>query len=293
MVIKKRKPIISLLLSIIAPGLGQIYNGQLKKGIFLYFIGLLILLTFSITGLHFYGLIFSLLIGICWFIFVIADSLITAIKIKRIELNNYNRWYIYLIFILIFNIIGFGSKTFLVMIKAYSIPSATMQNTLLVGDCILVNNAAYGVRNPFTNKVWIPLGKPQRGDVVVFIFPQDPTKDYIKRIAGLPGDRIQIVNKKVLVNGKLFEPPGTIYDDPTIIPAPRRPGEPARDNMGPVEVPANSYFVLGDNRDHSYDSRFWGFVPFDFIRGKALYVYLPGGQKNSMIRWGRIGKTIN
>ena len=223
MEIKKRNPIISLLLSIIAPGLGQIYNGQLKKGIFLYFIGLLILLTFSITGLYFYGLIISLLIGICWFLFVIADSLITAIKIKRIELNNYNRWYIYLIFILIFNIIGFGSKNFLVMIKAYSIPSATMQHTLLVGDCILVNNAAYGVRNPLTNKVWIPIGKPQRGDVVVFIFPQDPTKDYIKRIAGLPGDRIQIVNKKVLVNGKLFEPPGTVYDDPTIIPAPRGP----------------------------------------------------------------------
>jgi signal peptidase I len=293
MAMKKRKPIISLLLSVIAPGLGQIYNGQIKKGILLYFIGLLILLTFSIIGLYFYGLIIFLIIGICWLIFVIADSVITAIKIKQIKLNNYNKWYIYLIFILIFNIIGFGSKKFFVMIKAYSIPSTTMQHTLLVGDCILVNNAAYGVRNPFTNNVWIPIGMPQRGDLAVFIFPQDRTKDYIKRVAGLPGDRIQIVNKKVLVNGKLFEPSGTVYDDPTIIPAPRGPGESARDNMGPVAVPANSYFVLGDNRDHSYDSRFWGFVPLDNFRGKALYVYLSRDQKNSRIRWERIGKTIN
>jgi signal peptidase I len=168
-----------------------------------------------------------------------------------------------------------------------------MQHTLLVGDCILVNNAAYGVRNPFTNKVWIPIGKPQRGDVVVFIFPQDPTKDYIKRVIGLPGERIQIINKQVLINGKLYETPQAVYADPVIFPAPQRPNDSPRDNLGPVTVPANSYFVLGDNWDNSYDSRFWGFVPLDNFRGKALYVYLSGDRKNSRIRWERIGKTIN
>jgi signal peptidase I len=293
MEVKKRNPIISLLLSIIEPGLGQIYNGQLKKGIFLYFVGLLILLTFSITGLHFYGLITFLLIGICWFIFVIVDSVITSIKIKQIKLNNYNKWYIYLIFILTISIITLGSKDFLVKIKAYSIPAGSMQPTLLIGDYLLANNGAYGLRNPFTNKVWIPIGKPQRGDVVVFILPQDPSKDYIKRVIGLPGDRIQIINKKVFVNGKLFETPGAVYDDPTIIPAPHSPNDSPRDNLGPVVVPANSYFVMGDNRDHSYDSRFWGFVPLDAFRGKALYVYLSWDRKNSRIRWERIGKTIN
>jgi signal peptidase I len=293
MKVKKRNPVIALLLSIIAPGLGQIYNGQLKKGIFLYFVGLLILLIFSIIGLYFYGLIIFLLIGICWFLFVIADSLITAIKIKRIRLNNYNKWYLYLIFILIINIIGFGSKNFLVTVKAYSIPSGAMQHTLLIGDYLLVNKFSYGIRNPLTNKVWIPIGSPQRGDVVVFIFPQDPSKDYIKRVVGLPGDRIQLINKKIYINDMLYETPQAIYDDPKVIPAaPGSTGSP-RDNLGPLEVPANSYFVLGDNRDRSYDSRFWGFVPMDNFRGKALYIYLSRDQENSSIRWNRIGKTIN
>jgi signal peptidase I len=293
MEVKKRNPIISLLFSILSPGLGQIYNGQAKKGIIFYFIALLILLTFSITGLYFYGLIIFLLIGICWLLFVIVDSLITAIKIKQSKLNNYNKWYFYLIFILIFNIITLGSANFLVTIKAYSIPSGTMQHTLLIGDYLLVNKFSYGIRNPLTNKVWIPIGSPQRGDVVVFIFPQDPTKDYIKRVIGLPGDRIQITNKKVMINGKVFETPQAVYDDPLVIPAPQGPTESARDNLGPVVVPANSYFVLGDNRDHSYDSRFWGFVPMDNFRGKALYIYLSRDQENSRIRWERIGKTIN
>ena len=293
MEIKKRSPTISLLLSIISPGLGQIYNGQLKKGIFLYFIGLLILLTYSIAGLYFYGLIICLLIGIGWLIFIYADSLVTAIKIKQIELKYYNKWYFYLIFLLIFNTITLGSKDFLVNIKAYSIPSGTMQHTLLFGDYILANNAAYGVRNPFTNKVWIPIGTPQRGDVMVFIFPQDPTKDYIKRVVGLPGDRIQIINKKVFINGQLYPTPQAVYDDPVMIPAPQRPTDPGRDNLGPVVVPPNAYFVMGDNRDRSYDSRFWGFVPFDSVRGKALYVFFSRDQKNSMIRWERLGLAVN
>jgi signal peptidase I len=291
--VKKRNPIISLLLSLIAPGLGQIYNGQLKKGILLYFVGLLILFTFSIVGLYFYGLIIFLLVGICWFIFVLADSFITAIKIKRIKLNNYNKWYIYLIFILLIHIIGLGSKNFLLTVKAYSIPSGAMQQTLLIGDYLLVNKCSYGIRNPLTNKVWIPIGSPQRGDVVVFIFPQDPTKDYIKRVIGLPGDRIQITNKQVFINGKLYKTPQAVYEDPAIIPAPQRPTDPGRDNLGPVIVPANSYFVLGDNRDRSYDSRFWGFVPMANFRGKALYIYLSRDQKNSRIRWERIGRTIH
>ena len=293
MEVEKRHPIISLLLSVIAPGLGQIYNGQAKKGIIFYFVGLLILLSYSILGLYFYGLIISLLLSIGWYLFINADALVTAIKIKQIELNDYNRWYLYIIFFLIFSIITFSSSVFLVKIKAYSIPSGAMEPTLLIGDRLIANNSAYGIRNPVTNKVWIPISKPQRGNVVIFMFPQDPTKDYIKRVVGLPGDHIQIIDKKVLVNGKLFETPQAVYTDPTIIPAPRGPGQPARDNWGPAEVPADSYFVMGDNRDHSYDSRFWGFVSFDYIRGKALYIYLSRDRKTSMIRRERMGKPIN
>ena len=204
------------------------------------------------------------------------------------------------------------------LVQAFSIPSGSMQPTLLIGDYLLVNKFSYGIRNPLTNKVWINLSTPQRGDVVVFIFPQDPSKDYIKRVIGLPGDRIQITNKQVFINGKLFKTPQAVYDDPVVIPAPQDTTGPARDNLGPLEVPANSYFVMGDNRDHSYDSRFWGFVPLDNFRGKALIIYfswqgpsgepffqaLLGGLKGLIfhfswnsndfrMRWDRIGRIIH
>ncbi len=148
-----------------------------------------------------------------------------------------------------------------------------MEKTLLIGDYLLVNKLSYGIRNPFTNKVVIPIGQPERGDVVVFIFPQDPSKDYIKRVIGLPGDKIQIINKKVYINGKLYETPQAHYEDSLVIPAPKSPIESARDNFGPVVVPPNSYFCMGDNRDRSYDSRFWGFVPMDNLKGKAMIIY--------------------
>jgi signal peptidase I len=204
------------------------------------------------------------------------------------------------------------------LVQAFSIPSASMEPTLLIGDYLLVNKFGYGIRNPLTNKVWIPVGQPQRGDVAVFIFPQDPTKDYIKRIIGLPGDRIQIINKKVLINGKVYVTPEAVYDDPMVIPPPRGPTESARDNMGPVVVPPHSYFVMGDNRDHSYDSRFWGFVPMNDFRGKAFIIYfswqgppgesffqaLAGGLQGLIyhlswnnhqfrVRWHRIGRIIH
>lgn len=204
------------------------------------------------------------------------------------------------------------------LVQAFSIPSGSMQPTLLIGDYLLVSKFSYGIRNPFTNKVWIPIGTPQRGDIVVFIFPQDPTKDYIKRVIGLPGDRIQIINKKVYVNGKQYETLEAVYDDPLVIPPPQSPTDSTRDNLGPVVVPANSYFCMGDNRDHSYDSRFWGFVPLDNLRGKAIIIYFSwqgspnesfiqafaGGLKGLVyhfhwntndfqVRWDRIGRIIH
>ena len=164
-----------------------------------------------------------------------------------------------------------------------------MQDTLLVGDYLMANNAAYGLRNPFNNKVWLPIGKPRRGDVAIFIFPQDHSKDYTKRVIGLPGERVQITNKEVYINGELYQTPQARFVDKEIIPAQKSP----RDNYGPVVVPKDSYFVLGDNRDRSYDSRFWDFVPFDLLRGKALYVYLSLEQQDSRVRWQRIGISLN
>ncbi len=202
--------------------------------------------------------------------------------------------------------------------QAFSIPSGSMEPTLRIGDYLLVSKFSYGIRNPLTNKVWIPISTPHRGDVAVFIFPQDRTKDYIKRVIGLPGDRVQIINKQVFINGKLYVTPQAIHSDPLIIPPPLNPTESARDNFGPVVVPANSYFMMGDNRDRSYDSRFWGFVPMDDFRGRAFIIYFSwkgppgesffqafaGGLKGLIyhlswntndfqVRWDRIGKIIH
>jgi signal peptidase I len=208
------------------------------------------------------------------------------------------------------------------LVQAFSIPSGSMEPTLLVGDYLLVNKLAYGIRNPFTNNVLIATGTPQRGDVVVFIYPQSPDKDYIKRVIGLPGDRIQIIDKKLYINGKLTqipppsnnpEAPRAVYADPEIT-------QTERDNFGPVVVPQDSYFFMGDNRDRSYDSRFWGFVPMQALKGRAFIIYfswagdgqpqatllpsLARGLKDLIyhqawdsqafrVRWSRIGSLIH
>ncbi len=169
--------------------------------------------------------------------------------------------------------------------------AGSMENSLFIGDYLMVNKSAYGIRDPFTNKVLIPLGEPQRGDVAVFVFPPDQSKEYIKRIIGLQGDKIQIINKKLFINDEVYKNYQAKYA--LVIPPPTGSIESPLYNFGPVVVPPDSYFVLGDNQDHSYDSRFWGFVPFELIRGKALYVYFSQDQKDSRIRWNRIGKPIN
>lgn len=199
--------------------------------------------------------------------------------------------------------------------QAFSIPSGSMIPTLLIGDYLLVNKFVYGIRNPINNKVWIPLSKPQRWDIVVFIFPQDPSKDYIKRVVGLPGEKVQIINKKLYINGEQLETPHAVNSDPTLMSGAAT--ESPRDNFGPVVVPPNSFFVMGDNRDHSYDSRFWGAVPMDALRGKAFLIYFSWAgdhaapvyvalwkglaglisefdwdEESFRVRWSRIGKLI-
>ncbi len=174
-------------------------------------------------------------------------------------------------------------------IQAFKIPSGSMIPTLLVGDHILVNKLVYGVRNPITRQVWIKGRIPKRKEVIVFIFPENPKLDFIKRVIGLPGDRIEIRDKKVYVNGKLLKEPYVQHTDPNILPASISP----RDNFGPVVVPKGHLFVMGDNRDQSYDSRFWGFVPIRDVKGKAFIIYFSWDKKHFRIRWNRIGKLIH
>jgi signal peptidase I len=163
-----------------------------------------------------------------------------------------------------------------------------MQNTLQIGDHILVNKFIYGLKLPYFNTTIIPYKKPQRGDIVVFKFQQEPKKDFIKRTIGIQGDVIEIRNKELYVNKKRLEQDYAIYTDLQIIPKTMQP----RDNFGPVTVPEDSIFVMGDNRDHSYDSRFWGFVDLKDLKGKAFIIYWSWDNDNFGVRWGRIGKIL-
>jgi signal peptidase I len=159
-------------------------------------------------------------------------------------------------------------RTFVV--QAFKIPSGSMEPTLLVGDHILVNKFIYGIRNPFNGKTIIPVCEPHREDVIVFVYPEDQTKDFIKRVIGLPGDTLDFEDHKILINGKPFADKHAFYSRSEEKGG--NFGNPAR--FGPlVTVPTGHYFVMGDNRDQSYDSRWWGFVGEDAIKGKAFIIY--------------------
>lgn len=150
------------------------------------------------------------------------------------------------------------------VLQAFQIPSGSMIPTFLEGDRVLVSKFAYGIRNPLNNKVWVETGRPERWDVVVFIYPVEPDKDFVKRVVGLPGETIGMVNGQLYINGKPVDDPKAIYD-------PAAP--PFNHNFPEVTVPPGHYFMMGDNRDHSSDSRFWGPVDEKLLRGKAWRLY--------------------
>lgn len=175
------------------------------------------------------------------------------------------------------------------VVQAYKIPSGSMLNTLYVGDFLLVNRFSYGTKIPFTNKEIFRLGDPQRGDIIVFKYPLDPSVDYIKRVVGVPGDVIEMRNKQLYRNGEKVDEPYIRHTDP-------RGRLPIRDDLPPRVVPQDHYFVMGDNRDDSEDSRFWGFVPRQNIQGKAWLVWLswdyPKWTSVPDVRWSRIGTIL-
>lgn len=178
-------------------------------------------------------------------------------------------------------------RTFFV--QAYKIPSGSMLETLKIGDHILVEKFLFGTHIPFTDIVVLPLKQPKRGDVVVFRYPLDPNLDFIKRIIALPGDTVQGINKDIYVNGKRLQEPYIQHIDNFVLPAYISP----RDNFGPLRVPKDSYFAMGDNRDNSKDSRFWGFVPRHNIKGKAMVIYFSWNSENHWIRLSRIGRIVH
>jgi signal peptidase I len=176
------------------------------------------------------------------------------------------------------------------VVQAFKIPSGSMIPTLLVGDHLLVSRFSYGIRNPVTGALWIDTGgRPHRGDIVVFRYPLNPSQDFIKRVIGLPGDTIEIVDKRVYINGELYKDEHAVHYDPRIIPGDIQP----RDNFGPITVPEGKLFVMGDNRDNSYDSRFWKFVDIRAVKGRAFILYWSWDSEHFRPRLDRIGKILH
>ncbi len=196
------------------------------------------------------------------------------------------------------------------VVEPFRIPSGSMLPTLHVGDFILVNKFTYGLRLPVANTKILELGEPQRGDVVVFRFPKDPKVDYIKRVVGLPGDTVRYVDKTLYINGEAVpvKPEGSYLSPITGMPVPGMQlyledldgvrhhilidaGRPGIDTE--MRVPAGHYFVMGDNRDNSNDSRFWGTVPEENLVGKAFFIWMHFNLDQGGIDWNRIGKSIH
>ncbi len=175
-------------------------------------------------------------------------------------------------------------RTFVV--AAYKIPSGSMLETLQIGDHLLVNKFIYGVKNPFSGEYIIDGRDPQHGDIVVFPYPENPSVDYVKRVVGIPGDVIEIRDKQLYRNGEAVQEDYIQHSQPNIIMN-------RRDNMAPVTVPEGKYFMMGDNRDDSQDSRFFGVVDGDTFHGKAWRFYWSWDSKEGKPRLERIGKSVH
>jgi len=175
------------------------------------------------------------------------------------------------------------------VIQAFRIPSASMQDTLLIGDFLFVNKFEYGPKIPFTQIRLPGIRAPKRGDVIVFQFPQDPSKDFIKRCVATGGETIEIRDKKVSIDGVPLREVYAIHSDPTIRPS----GYDYRDNFGPYTVTKGQLFMMGDNRDNSNDSRFWGPLTMDLVKGRAMFLYWSWNSDTHWPRWNRIFRPIH
>ena len=278
---KPRKWWVAGLLSLFEPGLGQIYNGQARKGIFFLVLPLFFLPVMSLcinSNKILYIIITFALLTTVYYIISIGDAIYTARKFKtEYNLKKYNKIFTYLgliaiVFIVNTAISGFVKNNY---VQAYKIPATINEPTLLVGDHILTDRRM-SARNP------------KRGALIIFEFPEDPKKDFVKRAVAIGGDTVEIRDKVLLINNEPKKEKYVIHNDTNHFSAEENP----RDNFGPVTVPENTCFVLGDNRDQSYDSRFWGFVENSKIKGTVKSIYWSWDHKNTAVRWNRIGKIL-
>jgi signal peptidase I len=288
---KPRKWWLAAILTLCSPGLGHIYNGQGRTGIIIlvlsnYIMPFLLLpcITRYLNTLSLPFLYAVVAVAMLLYLVVIADAIRVAHRLKfEYQPRKYNKWYVYVGIIAVITVVSLavpslnfdGDRIRSNYMQAYKIPSGSMEPTLLVGDRILVDRR-------------VSARTPTRGTIIIFEYPEDPTKDFVKRVEAVGGDTVEVRNKELYVNKKLVTEAYVAHLETNIIPA----GENPRDNFGPVTVPKDACFVMGDNRDRAYDSRFWGFVDKPRIKGTVGQIYWSWDRKASAVRWGRIGKKF-
>ena len=278
---KPRKPCFAAFWSFWTIGLGHVYSGKAGRGFVLHLGGYLILAAWIwllMVKSDSVVLLSGLAIG--YHLWCLLDAVRAARqKSEYYEVKPYNKTCVYLLLLFLLNFVGQPIAAYVIKkdyLQAYKCPAGSMSPTLLPGDSILVSKSAYKKSDP------------QHNDVIVFEFPMDPSFDYIKRVVAVQGDTVEIKEKKVFLNEVPQKETFVIHNDTKMLPASAGP----RDYFPARAVPKNSLFVMGDNRDNSFDSRFWGFVDKSKVKGKALTIYWSWDKENGRVRWERIGRKI-
>lgn len=272
------------LLSTIVPGLGQAYAGQARRGIGLFVLS-------AVTGavsLDLFAVGWSMLGFLALRLWIVVDAVQSVKRAAAVGRARTGAWVLALYgtaaLAAMFLVLGIARS----FVRAFIVPSAAMERTILAGDHVFADMSAYGIRLPYSDaRIW-PRGgaKVTRGDVVVFVSPVDHQTQLVKRIIGLPGERVEIREKHVFINDEPLSEPYVVHSDPAINPTGNR------DNMAPQLIPSGRVFVMGDNREQSFDSRFWGLVGVDAIQGKITSVYFSSDPASGSVRWERIGNAI-
>lgn len=267
---KKRNPFIAALLSLLVPGLGQIYNGKGVLGIifFVFSVSLPFLRGLAGWPRHFSGFMALVLAVFVFWLFVIVHAFIQARRGRETELKKYQTLGVYVFFIILYlGLMNFSARIWMTSlgVSPYRLATASMMPTLQKDDFLMTDPKGFSDQ------------APKRGDLVVFEYPRDPTKQFLMRVIALEGETVEIKNKQVFIGNEPLQESYKVHEDIVI--------DNSRDNFGPLKIPAGHCFVLGDNRDNSNDSRYWGTLPLANLKGKALYIYWAKDKK-------RIGLTL-